>query len=598
MGKANKGLRLAAVGAVAALALAACGGGSSSSTSASGGAEPAQSGASSSGAGGGEPAKGGTLYYLTNAEQFDQIDPQRIYTGEDLAFFNGTIYRTLTAYKFSPDAAEGTEIVGDLATDTGTVTNGGKTWAFTIRDGATFQDGSPVTCADVAYGTSRTFATDVITGGPTYAISMLDIPTLEDGSSAYKGPYTGEGQDLFDKAVTCSADGKTITFNLSRPVPDFNYTVTLTAFAPVPKASDTGEKYGDAPVSSGPYKIESNKNGKGGKMVLVRNDKWDPASDDYRKAYPDTWEVDYGLDVKVIDQRLITSSGNDATALALGVEPEQLGVIYKSPTEVNPEFAGRAISELDPYVRYLAINTAKVPNLKIRQAIAVALDRDALRKNAGGDFAGDYADGVIKPNMGVDYAPTGMWETLLGEKVADGGNPELAKKLIAESGEAAPTITFDYPQSPTADKAAAIVVDSLGKAGITVKPNPIEPGQYYGVVFDPEKAHELINAGWGPDWPNASTIIPELFTPTGGFNLSQYDNAEFNAAVEAAKIEPDRAKQAKMWQDLNTKAMADVVVIPTRFGREQRVVGKQIGPVYLWPAYGSWPYGEMYAVQQ
>ncbi|CAB4818813.1 unannotated protein [freshwater metagenome] len=583
MGKANKGLRLAAVGAVAALALAACGGGSSSSSSASGGAEP---------------TKGGTLYYLTNAEQFDQIDPQRIYTGEDLAFFNGTIYRTLTAYKFSADPTEGTSIVGDLATDTGTVTNGGKTWAFTIRDGATFQDGSPVTCADVAYGTSRTFATDVITGGPTYAISMLDIPTLEDGSSAYKGPYTGEGQDLFDKAVTCSADGKTITFNLSRPVPDFNYTVTLTAFAPVPKASDTGEKYGDAPVSSGPYKIESNKNGKGGKMVLVRNDKWDPASDDYRKAYPDTWEVDYGLDVKVIDQRLITSSGNDATALALGVEPEQLGVIYKSPTEVNPEFAGRAISELDPYVRYLAINTAKVPNLKIRQAIAVALDRDALRKNAGGDFAGDYADGVIKPNMGVDYAPTGMWETLLGEKVADGGNPELAKKLIAESGEAAPTITFDYPQSPTADKAAAIVVDSLGKAGITVKPNPIEPGQYYGVVFDPEKAHELINAGWGPDWPNASTIIPELFTPTGGFNLSQYDNAEFNAAVEAAKIEPDRAKQAKMWQDLNAKAMADVVVIPTRFGREQRLVGKQIGPVYLWPAYGSWPYGEMYAAQQ
>ena len=200
MGKANKGLRLAAVGAVAALALAACGGGSSSS-----------------GSGGGEPAKGGTLYYLTNAEQFDQIDPQRIYTGEDLAFFNGTIYRTLTAYKFSPDAAEGTSIVGDLATDTGTATNGGKTWEFTIRDGATFQDGSPVTCADVAYGTSRTFATDVITGGPTYAISMLDIPTLEDGSSAYKGPYTGEGQELFDKAVTCSADGKTITFNLSRP---------------------------------------------------------------------------------------------------------------------------------------------------------------------------------------------------------------------------------------------------------------------------------------------------------------------------------------------------------------------------------------------
>ena len=584
---ANKGLRLAAVGAVTALALAACGGGSSSSSDSS----------ASGGAGSGEPTKGGTIYYLTNAEQFDQIDPQRIYTGEDLAFFNGTIYRTLTAYKFSADAAEGTSLVPDLATDTGTVADGGKTWSFTLVDGATFQDGAPITCADVAYGVSRTFATDVITGGPTYAISMLDIPTAEDGSSAYKGPYTGEGQELFDKAVTCSADGKTVTFHLNKPVPDFNYTTTLLAFSPVPKASDTGEKYGDAPVASGPYLIESNKNGKGGKMVLARNPKWDPASDTYRGAFPDNWEVDYGIDPKVIDQRTMTSSGNDSFAINNGIEPEQLAVVFKSPTEANPEYNGRAISTLDPYVRYFAINTQKVPNLKIRQAIAVALDREALRKNAGGDFSGDYADGVIKPNMGQDFAPTGMWDTLLGQKIPDTGDPEYAKKLIAESGEAAPTITFDYPQSPTADKAAAIVVDSLGKAGITAKPNPIEPGQYYGVVFDPEKAHELINAGWGPDWPNASTIIPELFTPTGGFNLSQYDNPEYNKAVDAAKVELDRAKQAKMWQDLNTQAMADVVAVPTRFGREQRMAGKQVGPIYLWPAYGSWPYGQMYAGQ-
>jgi peptide/nickel transport system substrate-binding protein len=585
MGIAKSGLRFAAVGAVAALALAACGGGSSSSAG------------GSSGGAAGEPTKGGTIYYLTNAEQFTQIDPQRIYTGEDLAFFNGTIYRTLTAYKFSADASEGTSLVPDLATDTGTATNGGKTWAFTLVDGATFQDGTPITCADVAYGTSRTFATDVITDGPTYAISMLDIPKDADGTSSYKGPYKKTGQELFDKAVTCSADGKTITFNLNKPVPDFNYTTTLLAFSPVPKAADTGEKYGDNPVASGPYKIASNKNGKGGKLVLARNDKWDPKSDTYRKAYPDAWEVDYGIDVKVIDQRVMTSSGNDQTAINLGVEPEQLAVVFKSPTEAQPQYAGRAISSLDPYVRYFAINTKKVPNLKIRQAIAVALDREALRKNAGGDFAGDYADGVIKPNMGQDYAPTGMWETLLGQKIPDTGDPEYAKKLIAESGEAAPSITFDYPQSPTADKAAAIVVSSLGKAGISAKPNPIEPGQYYGVVFDPEKAHELINAGWGPDWPNASTIIPELFTPSGGFNLSQYDNPEYNKAVDAAKIELDRAKQAKMWQDLNTQAMKDVVVVPTRFGREQRMAGTKVGPIYLWPAYGSWPYGDMYAAK-
>jgi peptide/nickel transport system substrate-binding protein len=588
MGIAKSGLRFAAIGAVAALTLAACGGGSSSSS-----ASGSQGGAA------GTPQKGGTLYYLTQNEQFDQIDPQRMYTGEDLAFWGGTFYRTLTNFKFAADPTEGTTVVPDLATDTGTVTNGGKTWAFTIRDGATFQDGNPITCADIAYGTSRTFATDVITGGPTYAISMLDIPKAADGNSMYKGPYANDaaGQALFDKAVTCSADGKTITFNLNKPVPDFNYTTTLLAFAPVPKAADTGEKYGDAPVSSGPYMIQSNKNGKGGKLVLVRNPKWDPKSDNYRGAFPDQWEVDYGIDPKVIDQRIMQSSGNDATAMNIVLQPENLAVVFSSPTEAQAQYKGRAISELDPYVRYFAVNTKKVPNLKIRQAIAAALDREALRKNAGGDFAGDLADGVIKPNMGVDYAPSGMWDTLLGQKIPDTGDPEYAKKLIADSGEAAPTITFDYPQTPTGDKAAAIIVSSLAKAGITVKPNPIEPGQYYGVVFDPEKAHELINAGWGPDWPNASTIIPELFTPVGGFNLSQYDNAAFTKASDAAKVEFDRAKQAKMWQDLNKQAMADVAAIPTRFERQQRMTGNKVGGQYLWPAWGSWPYGQMYVVK-
>ena len=579
MGMTKSRVSAAVVIAVGAVTLAACGG-------SSGG------GGSSSGAAAG-PAKGGTIYYLTNAEQFDQIDPQRIYTGEDLAFFNGTIYRTLTAYKFSADSTEGTSIVPDLATDIGTQSDGGKTWTFTIRDGATFQDGSAIACKDVAYGVSRTFATDIITGGPTYAISMLDIADDPAGGSAYKGPYAKTGQDLFDKAVTCSADGKTITFKLKRPVPDFNYTVTLTAFAPVPQAADTGEKYGDAPVSSGPYIIASNKNGKGGKMIMSRNDKWTAASDSYRAALPDTWEVDYGIDPKVIDQRVIQSSGNDSTAIQLGLEPESLPAVFVSPTEAQPQYASRAVSSLDPYVRYYAINVKKVPDLKVRQALAAALDREALRKNSGGDFAGDYADGVIKPNMGIDYAPSGMWETLLGAPIPATGDPEYAKKLITESGKPAPVITFDYPQSPTNDKAAAIVVASLGKAGITVKPNPIEPGQYYGIVFDPEKAHELINAGWGPDWPNASTIIPELFTPSGGFNLSQYDNPEYNAKVDAAKVELDRTKQATMWQELNKQAMADVVVIPNRFGREQRMTGAKIGPVYLWPAYGSWPYAQM-----
>jgi peptide/nickel transport system substrate-binding protein len=612
MNRMDKGWsRVLALGAVAVLALSACSGSSATNTPPPATQAPgttAQPTTEATPAPTAGPKSGGIVYLLTQADQFDQIDPQRAYTGEDLAFFSATIYRSLTAYTYSPDNPTASKLTADLATDTGTPSDGAKTWTFTLRDGVTFQDGSPITCADIAYGTSRTFATDVINQGPTYAIAYLDIPTDAKGNSEYPGPYkaTPAQQALFDKAVTCSADGKTITFHLKQAVADFNYTVTL-GFSPVPKAADTGESYGVAkpPVSSGPYMVQSYTTGKGGRMILVRNPKWSQASDPYRHPYPDQWEVDFGLDLKVIDQRMIQSSGNDTTAIAYGgMQPENLATVFSDPNTVLPAFAGRAVSALDIYTRYLWINVQKVPNLKIRQAIAVALDRSAMRKNLGGDFYGDYADGSVKPNIGQDYAPTGMWDSLLGEKVPDTGDPAFAKKLISESGVAAPTITYNYADTPVRGKEAAIIQASLQAAGFTVKLAPLPSGSYYSTVFDPKKAGDFGYGGWGADWPNASTVIPPLFTQEGGWDLSQVDDAAFNAEVKAAQTETDRAKQATMWQALNVETMKNVWLIPTFFGLQQCLIGSKLatvngvnGGLYLWGPYGSKPYGDFYVKQ-
>jgi len=598
-------LRVLALGAAAMIVVAACGG--STATEAPASQAPGESTAPATEAPSESQApadmSGGTIYILTQAEQWDQVDPQRVYTGEDLAFFGATIYRSLVSYNYTQDAAVANTLVPDMATDTGTANPDATEWQFTLRDGLTYQDGSPITCEDVAYGTSRSFALDVINQGPTYQVQYLDIPTNDDGSSQYPGPYkaTPEQQALYDAAVSC--DGNTITFKLNQPVADFNYTTTL-GFNPVPKAADTGETYGDNPVSSGPYQIDSYTTGNGGKMVLVRNPNWDPASDPVRKAYPDRWEINFGVDPKVMDQRLIASQGDDAYAIQYGgIQPENLSTVFADPTTPNPDFEGRAVSDFDPYARYYFIDVNKVPNVKIRQAMAVALDRAAIRLNAGGAFAGDLGDGVIKPNLGDQYAPTGMWTDMFGQAIPDNGDPEYAKQLIAESGEAAPTIKWDYPQTPTRDKEAAIVVDSLGKAGITVTANPIEPGQYYSIVFDDKKASEFGWAGWGPDWPNASTIIPPLFTDKGGWNLSRVNqdnegtnDPTWNDKVSAALSELDHATQAKMWQDLNKEAMQNVYAIPTTFGLTQTMGGTKVSDLWQWAPYGSWPYAIMHVL--
>ena len=88
----------------------------------------------------------------------------------------------------------------------------------------------------------------------------------------------------------------------------------------MPKAADTGETYGTTvlPVSSGPYKVDSYTTGNGGKMLLSRNENWKQESDPYRTPYPDKWEVDFGIDPKVLDQRIMQSSGNDAYAVQYG----------------------------------------------------------------------------------------------------------------------------------------------------------------------------------------------------------------------------------------------------------------------------------------
>src|SRR5664280_3064244 len=238
MTRRRRGSAAIALGAAVALAAAGCSGGASA---------PAASSVATA-----APATaGGTLYYLTN-QGADHLDPQRTSVARDISNETRMLYRTLTSYPVATGKASA-KLVADLATDTGTASDGGKTWKFTLKDGVTWQDGSDITCADLKYGVSRTFATEVITGGPRYALQFLGIPRDQRGRSAYKGPYVRDaaGQALFDKAVTCVA--KTITFNLSKPIADFNQVVSRPAFAPYKASLDKGDKSNFAVFSSGPY---------------------------------------------------------------------------------------------------------------------------------------------------------------------------------------------------------------------------------------------------------------------------------------------------------------------------------------------------------
>jgi peptide/nickel transport system substrate-binding protein len=551
-----------------------------------------------------KPQRGGTLFLLEHNPKLDHIDPNRIYTGRDLDFMNSFVTRTLVAYKPVPGAA-GTLLTPDLATNTGIPSNEAKVWKFILRPGTTFEDGHAITCADVAYGTSRSFATDLITDGPTYSLQWLDIPKDSNGDSIYKGPYKSDptGQAAYDKAVTCSKDQRTITFHLNTSVADFNYFATYGAISPVQKSKDNGDQYDVRPQATGPYKILSNTKQA---LTLVRNSKWKQATDKVRTPYPDRVELRFGLDEQVIDQLILNNSIPGAVNFDPPL-PSNLSKFFDASTgEPLPSMKGRALNVSDPYARYYAFNLKKMPCLEVRQALYFARDAKAILDYAGGPFfAGRYATGVISPLLATDFAPT----KVAGPGSADfrpSGNVEKAKALLEKAKTSCPAeykhatqdgIVIDVRQSKTLQDTIPINTQAWARAGIKVSFNIIKSG-YYPTVQNPAKQSDLSIAGWGADWANASTVIPQLYIDNGGFDLSQ-NTADptypaFAAKVATAMKTTNRQQQAKLWKELDVAAMDRFWVLPTIFGKTQLVWGSAVGGGFFWVPQGEPAYGKMW----
>jgi len=547
------------------------------------------------------PQAGGILTFLEHEPRLDHLDPTRIYTGRDLAFMNSFHTRTLVAYNPVPGEA-GASIVPDLATNTGVPSNQAKVWKFTLRPGTKFEDGTAITCEHVRYGVSRVFAQDVLPGGPTYLISWLDIPKDADGNSIYTGPYknTPAGVKAFNKAVACSPDNRTITFTLNKSVADFNYLGTYGVISPVQKKMDTGDKYDLNPQSTGPYKIVENSDTQ---LKMVRNKYWSKASDPVRTPYPDEVVILYGMDEEVIDQLMLEDTLPEAMNFG-GPLPTNRDKFF-----LNDKYKNRRMNNADPYARYYAFNLKKMPCLEVRAAMYYAWPIKALLDYAGGpEYAGSYATGAVSPLVALDYAPT---------KVVGPGSPDFkpegnftkAQSLLDTAKTKCPDaykkatetgITLDVRQSVTLNDTIPIIEASMSKVGIKVKWNIISAG-YYSTVMNPAKQSDMSASGWGADWANASTVIPELYTAGGGFNLTQNSDdpnyKAFEAKVNAAMKQTDRKKQAALWKALDKEAAGYFWHMPTLFGKAQEAWGSSLRGVFFWVPQGNPAYGKIWIKQ-
>jgi peptide/nickel transport system substrate-binding protein len=504
------------------------------------------------------PPVGGTLYML-RLGPVDSWDPQRLYVAADMAFAGRVFERTLTAWAPATDDNTLPKLVPDLATDTGAVTNGGKAWRFTLRGDARWQDGRPVTCADVKYGISRTFATRQITGGPTYALALLDVPRNADGSSTYAGPYAKTGVPAFDKAVACV--GRTITFKLATPMPDFNQVLAMPSFGPVRSDKDRGAASSTEIFSNGPYMLRGPWVASRG-ATFVRNPHWAAATDAIRGAHPGQIDFQEGIPVEKAISRIMTTAGLDSFAVTADSAPPAL----QSNIMFTPAIRARSTNPRSPFVDYLVPNftRATMANVSVRQALAVATNREAYVTALGGDTAAEATYAIINKSLPAHQDSNPL-------NVPPRGDAVRARALLQASGMALPVrITVAYRKGAIADKAMAALQQGWQDAGFLVTLEGLQKDYFTTIAAVPNSSsYDVMWAVGSAEWPSGSSVIPSLFdsrvnlsASSSGQDYGRFTSVAFNAKIDAAALIPDASDREKAWGELDRELCAQVAAIP------------------------------------
>ncbi|MEU6852303.1 ABC transporter substrate-binding protein [Actinacidiphila alni] len=513
-------------------------------------------------------ATGGTLNLITTYLTPNLLDPAATY---DQASWNlqRMFLRKLVDYAPVP-GDRGRKVVPDLATDTGQVSSDGRTWTFRLKDGVTFDNGTPITSKDVKYGIERTFDRGAFPEGPSYFTDILDQ------GQHYPGPYADTDTDKLGLRSVTTPDDRTIVFRLAKPYADFRYVLALSIGAPVPRSADTGQgkDFEKHPVGSGPYKVASYT--PGSSLHLVRNTHWNPATDTVHSALPDA-----------VDLKIVTSQDAVESALLSGAADLDLaGQTLSDTTETkilnDPSLKANTDLVFTGTTRYLSLQTAVAPldRFECRRAVQYAVDKAEVRAKLGGQYeAGDIASTMLPPT-------TDGYSTSATPYGAQGPYPDEARKQLSECGlpDGFSVTMAGIKGSPRLQDAMESISSSLAEIGVKVKIVTEDSTAFYDTLLSPSKLKAakwgIVMTGWAADWPTGGGFLRALIQPGSVNNYANLDDTEINNLVSEADNTADPAKAASIWQTVDAKVMGESTMVPLVYVQHLVYRGTRLTNVY------------------
>ncbi|MDQ2756326.1 MAG: ABC transporter substrate-binding protein [Actinomycetota bacterium] len=550
----------AAVGAAIALTLSAC----NSSTP-----SPSATGGSGSGpAGVAAPAtfqtqhKGGDLKLLAKAAG-GTLDPQVNYTLQYWQLYQA-MYDGLLAFK-KVNGQESFTVVPDLAQALPTVSNEGKTYTFILRKGVKFSNGQDVTVTDVAASFKRIFTVSSPTAGSFYS-------GIVGAAACVKSPASCD----LSKGVVVDKGAGTVVINLIAPDPELKYKLSVPHASILPAGSPPKDA-GNKPIpTTGPYMIASYDPNTA--LKLVRNPSYTEWSHDAQpQGYPDTITESFGLTVE---------------AAVTAVENGQADWVFDPPPadrlqEIGTQYANQAHVNTLTAMWYLPMNYNLAPfnNLKARQAVNWAVDRNAVVKLYGGTKLAQPVCTFLPPGF-PGHVDDCQYTAGGGAKTWSAPDLAKAKQLVQESGTAGMEVGI-VTQDDEVNKSIGEYLQSLfTQLGWKATLKPISANIQFTYIQNTNNKVQISLSQWYQDYPAASDFLNVLtscssFTPgsDSSINISGYCDKAHDATMQAALVtaRTDESAADTQWAAVDKQTMSDAVVAPLFTPKLIDFVSKRVG---------------------
>jgi peptide/nickel transport system substrate-binding protein len=469
---------------------------------------------------GGGPT-GGVLIVLADREP-DQLNPltyssNPAYQAVQL-MFRPLARRDSTLSGYAPDLARSWEMQDD------------STLVLVLRDDVHWHDGVRVTADDVVFTIER--QRDAATASPRRA----DVSAVTRVAA----------RDSVTVAVTLARTGLYTVNSLLEVV-----TVPRHLLGDVPAAELRNAPFGRSPVGNGFYRFAG---WTAGQSLTLDADARKP---DGRAA------------IERIIMRFVPEMNAAVTQLLAG----QGDLIAKLPPEQKPRMqqAANVDVHLGPRVRpaWIAWNTRRPPldDVRVRQALLMGIDRDALARGLFGDV-GEPAyspvptvlrehDPGVTP---VPYDPDGARRLL-----AEAGWRDANAAGVLQRGGQPLRIEVDFISTDPERRDVLVAMQSmLRRIGVDLAPRAYESSTWVQRLRDGNFAGSFWGWGWGPGvmGPNAEMVFHSRSVPPGGPNFAAARNPRIDALLDRVLVVRDSGEARNIWRELEQLMIDDAVYAP------------------------------------